>query len=221
MPHALLVTGGEAPPSAAVLSRFAGRPFVCAADSGLDTLIAWGIEPDLIVGDMDSLSDPGILGRFKGPETVIAARDKDETDTELGLRLLLERGFDSVVIAGGGGGRLDHLLAIRALFERVPSPVEWISSRERIVLVGEPAYFRVEAGATVSVFPLAGGASGMRSQGLKWKLDGLAWSAGEYGISNVTLADGFFLDPGASPLLVVMPLDAVRAGARHCDPAYV
>lgn len=178
--------------------------FICAADSGLDVVRSWGLNPDLIVGDMDSIADPGILAQY--PKVLTFSREKDDTDTELGLRELRDRGYGWIVMAGGGGGRLDHLLALRALLERPAGPDEWLCSGERIVRLVEPRNFSVQPGATISVFPLAGGAAGMRSESLKWPLDGLVWDQGHFGISNIATTGKFFVDPGQRPLFIVMPL---------------
>lgn len=198
------MTGGEPPPFEAIRHRLPEFSFVCAADSGLDVVRSWGLDPDLVVGDMDSISDPKILTQY--PEVLAFSRDKDDTDTELGIHELRKRGYGWIVMAGGGGGRLDHLLALRALLERPDGPDEWLCSGERIVRLVEPRHFLVPAGATISVFPLAGGAAGMHSEGLKWPLDGLAWDQSHFGVSNVATNGKFFVDPGQRPVFVVMPL---------------
>ncbi len=212
--ESLLVCGGEAPPRSRLEAELGRFGMICAADSGLDTLIAWGVEPDLIVGDMDSVSDPGLLDRFPKARIVKASRDKDQTDTELGLEALAEAGAERIVLAGGGGGRLDHLLAIRAIFERRPPrprPDEWHTAREAAYLLreGEARAFAVPPGAAgraaiVSVFPLASGASGMGSSGLRWPLDGLAWGPGDCGVSNEAAGGGFSVSAGRGELLVVL-----------------
>jgi thiamine pyrophosphokinase len=210
--EALLVCGGEAPPRSRLEKRLPGFARVCAADSGLDTLISWGVDPDMIVGDMDSVSDPAALSRFPKARILSAPRDKDLTDTEMGLEALVGEGADRIVLAGGGGGRLDHILAIRAIFERPGArPVEWHTAREAVYLVrgGERFAIEAERGTTVSVFPLAGGAAGMASSGLKWPLEGLAWGPGDYGVSNVALEGSFSVEAGRGDLLVV-----VGAGRR-------
>lgn len=210
--EALLVTGGDAPPRSRLASRFSSFCLVCAADSGLETLAAWGLEPDLIVGDMDSLSDPALIERFPRAEVLRAKRDKDETDTELGLIALSSRGADRIVLAGGGGGRLDHLLAIRCIFERAAwgarRPAEWHTAGEAVYLVGEgrSIELEVEAGTTVSVFPLAEGAKGMSSEGLVWPLSGLSWGPGDCGVSNVAQKGTFSVRAGSGELLVVIEL---------------
>jgi thiamine pyrophosphokinase len=216
--EALLVTGGRAPARGRLRSRFADFGLVCAADSGLDTLVAWGLEPGLIVGDMDSVSSPSLLERFPGAEVILAPRDKDETDTELALSALAERGAGRIVLAGGGEGRLDHLLAIRSVFERrgSPRPSEWHTAAEVLYLVEEGRGLELDAapGSTVSVFPLAGGAEGMSSRGLKWPLDGLRWGPGGFGVSNVATEGRFGVRAGRGDLLVLLSLEAPgeRAG---------
>jgi thiamine pyrophosphokinase len=217
--EALLVTGGEAPPLARLEGRRADFGLVCAADSGLDTLVAWDIEPDIIVGDMDSVSSIDLLGRFPGAEVRLSPRDKDETDTELALASLAARGADRIVLAGGGGGRLDHLLAIRSLFERggtlLPRPVEWHTARDALFLVEEGHTLAIEAerGAIVSVFPLAEGAEGMSSEGLKWPLDGLVWGPRGFGVSNVANEGRFRVRSGRGDLLVVLSFVPVEGSS--------
>jgi thiamine pyrophosphokinase len=205
--EALLVTGGETPPLSRLAKRLPGFGLVCAADSGLDTLIAWGHRPDIVVGDMDSMADPSRLSMFPLARIIRASRDKDLTDTEMGLEALAAAGADRIVLAGGGGGRLDHLLAIRALFERNSlRPAEWHTAHEAVFLVreGEARGLEAERGALVSVFPLAEGASGMASAGLKWPLGGLAWGPGGCGVSNVALEGRFEVSAGKGDLLVVI-----------------
>jgi thiamine pyrophosphokinase len=206
---ALLVTGGEAPPRRRLESRFGDFALICAADSGLDTLVSWGVAPDIIAGDMDSVSDPALVGRFPAAKLIVVPRDKDETDTELGLAALASEGADRIVMAGGGGGRLDHLLAIRAIFERRGvgrRPFEWHTAHETLFLVEEGRSLDVDstAGSTVSVFPLAAGAAGMSSSGLRWPLDGLFWGPGDSGVSNVACDGRFRVSAGRGDLLVVL-----------------
>jgi thiamine pyrophosphokinase len=178
---------------------------ICAADSGLDLLASWEVAPGLIVGDMDSLSDLSLLDRYPGAEILRFPTAKDDSDTELGLRLLRERGADRVVIAGGGGGRLDHLLAIRALFGRSCHPDEWHTAHESCYRLDEGAALELatHAGATISVFPAGDGATDMESEGLRWPLAGLAWDACGFGLSNEALGSRITVRAGKGSLLVV------------------
>ena len=199
----LLFVGGEGP-GRAVLARCAREADVSvAADSGLELALSADIEPDLIVGDMDSLSDPSLLSRFPSDRVMRLPRDKDDTDTEIGLQTLLERGADEVTIVGGGGGRMDHLLGIVSLFRRERPPRRWLTGRDEVILVDRESRFDGWLGSTVSVFPVGERASRMRSRGLRWPLDGLAFERGRVGISNIVTEDPALISVADGKLLVI------------------
>ena len=114
---ALLLIGGEGPDRSHLEGLLAECEMIVAADSGLDLADRLGLQPDLVVGDMDSLADHARLDAFPPNRVKVFPSDKDETDTEIGLRLLRERGFRRVILVGGGEGRLDHLMGILSLFD--------------------------------------------------------------------------------------------------------
>jgi len=204
MKSALLVTGGLAPPASVIKNRLPEFLFCCAADSGLDTMRLWNIRPQLVVGDMDSLVDTGVLSDYAEVERHPV--HKDLTDTELGLKALRDRGYERIVVAGGGGGRIDHLLAIFALFNRKEGPDEWLTNNERLVRISDTASFGVSPGDTISVFPLSGGGLGMKSSGLEWPLNGLDWNSSDFGVSNIAVDSCITIDPGKFPLIIILPL---------------
>jgi thiamine pyrophosphokinase len=207
--------GGEGP-SASICGGLArGADLIVAADSGLIAAEAAGVRPDWVLGDMDSLDDPRRLEKYP-PERVLSyPAGKDHTDTELALRLLWERGCGETWLLGGGGGRIDHLLAIRALFERDPCPSRWLTAAEDIRCIGAagegPALLSLgppalPPGSLVSVFPAGGGPWRVESRGLRWLLGDLSWDRGFFGISNTAPEGRFSLRVRAGKFLVVVPL---------------
>ncbi|MEI6875614.1 MAG: thiamine diphosphokinase [Spirochaetota bacterium] len=203
--RALLAIGGAAPPRSRILPLLSTIDLICAADSGLELIHEWGLTPDLIAGDMDSLRQPDLLELYKAADIHRRDRAKDDSDTEAALRLCAERGAGEIVIAGGGGGRLDHLLALRALFERRIRPCAWHLPEDSVYLVEKESRlaFFAEKGSLVSVFPLAPGSRLMKSRGLRWPLDGLVWDVGSYGLSNESLGGEVEIETGTGDLLVV------------------
>lgn len=168
-----------------------GAVLVVAADSGLNLAEAAGFVPDYITGDMDSLGVPEDaekrLAAYPSGKVLRYPCDKDFTDTELAVALLFEKGCTEIIILGGGGGRLSHILAIRALFEREQRPLRWVTDREDIRLITEETFAETESGRLISVFPVGEGPWRMRSEGLAWKTDDVPWSRGNFGISNRAL----------------------------------
>jgi thiamine pyrophosphokinase len=220
MMRGLLVIGG-AGPSADVLRDEARRmDLIVAADSGLDLAISAGLTPGIVVGDMDSLSDVSLLDRFPPDAVLRFPADKDETDTEIGLRVMRERGCTEVTLAGGGGGRIDHLLGIAALFEREMPPAAWLTDREEIFLVEGEREFAGWEGSTVSVFPVGASASRMTSTGLQWSLEGLEFRRGFAGISNRVTGPRVVIKVGIGKLLVVRSRSDDTRHAGLDDAAY-
>ncbi len=199
----LLIIGGAGPEEGLFEECRRSAELIAAADRGLETAFRLGIEPDLVVGDMDSLPDRRLLERLPPERVFVYPTDKDETDTEIGLRMLRHRGCTEITLAGGGGGRLDHLYAIAMLFERSAPPTRWVTDREDVRLVEGSAEFPGWKGSTVSVFPVGEEASQMHSEGLQWPLDGLVFRRGYGGVSNIVTADPLRVRVSRGRLLVV------------------
>ena len=80
---------------------------VLAADAGYEICKREGIEPDLLLGDFDSMEQPKDFQRVRRVPV-----EKDDTDTMLAVKTALENGCDTIYIYGGTGGkRMDHTLA--------------------------------------------------------------------------------------------------------------
>ncbi|MCL2558489.1 MAG: thiamine diphosphokinase [Treponema sp.] len=205
----IVFAGGEGPPPGDVARICATRPEALrvAADSGLLLARAAGIEPGWIVGDMDSLAESE-LAREGGAERALRhPADKDLSDTELALALLVEKGCEDAWIIGGGGGRLAHLLAIFGLFQRPGFPSRWITAGAdaRRLEAGEETRESVAPGSLVSVFPLASGPWRAESQGLKWPLRDARWEGGpSVGLSNVALDGGIALRSVEGRFIVIL-----------------
>ena len=79
---------------------------ILAADGGYRHCLAVGLQPDLLLGDFDSLDKlPSELESKKFPI------EKDDTDTMLAIKLGLNLGHRTFHLYGGTGGRMDHTLA--------------------------------------------------------------------------------------------------------------
>lgn len=111
--RAFIYTGGSV-----CVENVTERPgdgdLILAADAGYRNALAFGVKPDILLGDFDSL---GHIEVPAGIEVIEVPAEKDETDTQLAVRLALERGADDIVIVGGIGGRLDHTLSNLAVLE--------------------------------------------------------------------------------------------------------
>jgi thiamine pyrophosphokinase len=151
---------------------------IVGADGGAGQALAWGLLPDLVIGDMDSLSDQDQAAlAARGCRFVVHPRAKDETDLELALTCAVQQGAQEILVLGALGGRLDHTLAnvfLLALPVLGGISVRIVQGRSETFLVrsGEVATIEGQPGDLVSLLPLGGDACGVRTTGLAWALHG-------------------------------------------------
>lgn len=149
---------------------------IIAVDRGLEFLHRNSIMPALIVGDFDSLAD-GILDDYI--EQHIPVRrfipEKDATDMEIGVRCALEMGADEIIILGGTGSRLDHVLGnIQTMMIPLKQGVEtyMLDANNRIRLLGHSVSIEKKntKGTYVSFLPLTTTVEGLTLKGFKYPL---------------------------------------------------
>ena len=199
----VVVLAGGAPVDQFVPARVADAVVRLAADSGLDLAERLGLGVDRVIGDLDSVS-PGALRRAREAGTIVVEHpsDKDETDLELTLgeamaHVVADRG-DEIVVLGGAGGRLDHLLANHAVltssrWQQVKITAFIGTSRVDVIHGDSTNTQRSLAGrptGRVSLLAWHGPAAGVTTDGLRWPLDDATIHAGSaYGTSNQYLAE--------------------------------
>jgi thiamine pyrophosphokinase len=162
----------DGPAVRAVLNAPTPRRLI-AVDGGLRHVLALGLSPDLVIGDMDS-AEPADLSRV--PEAAIKrfSPHKDETDLELALIAAAEQGCDTIRVLAAVGDRLDqtisniYLLALPALWGRDARLVSgaqtsWIVHPGTTTVSGA-------AGDTLSLIPLTGEVTAVATQGLEYPL---------------------------------------------------
>ncbi len=111
--RAFIYTGGKVYDEL-VTERPDETALIIAADAGLLTVRRFGFEPHILLGDFDTLGVPQV---GDGVEILQTPAEKDDTDTQLAVRVALERGAREIVIVGGLDGRLDHTLSLLAILE--------------------------------------------------------------------------------------------------------
>jgi len=189
--RALIVLGGDAPGRALLADCARQADLTIAADRGLEAFDAAGIVPDLLIGDMDSVS-PALLSRYDGVPTERLRCEKDDTDGVHALDAALARGAEHITLLGALGGRMDHALANLMLLVRAHRRgafAEVLAEGVRVIRVPGEAVLRGAKGDTVSLLPL-GEARGVTLRGFYYPLTEHTLCA-DYplGVSNVVTRD--------------------------------
>jgi thiamine pyrophosphokinase len=158
--------------------------YVIAADRGFDSLMAYGVTPDLAVGDFDS------LGRTPNhPNVVQLPTEKDDTDMIFALRKGLELGYRRFVLLGGVGGRLDHTLGnLQSLDWLTTQGAQGFLAGEKTVATAirdSSLTFPPSMSGGLSVFCNSGIAEGVNLSGVKYPLEDASLSnCFPLGVSN-------------------------------------
>jgi len=211
----IVIGGGGIDPR--VVGHLPVERLVIAADSGLDHAMALGLDADLLVGDLDSVSEPALAeAGARGTPVERHRPDKDATDTELALAAAVARGCTHLIGVGTprpDDSRLDHELGVLLAFAApglADREVElWWGPAHVLVLHG-PGTAAIDAppGAVVSLLPLHGPAIGVTTTGLRYPLRAEPLGPGSgRGISNevVAAAAGPTVHLEAGTLLVIHP----------------
>jgi len=194
-----------------------GAEMVIAADAGALALERWGIEPNLVVGDLDSLglARASEIGA-RGATVVPFPMEKAESDLELAMRYALESGADDIVILGAFGGRLDHALANTMLLAD-PAYRGWHvravqgATQLRALHDGERVTLDGPIGSIVTLLPVGGDAQGVSTEGLRYTLAGDTLRFGRSrGLSNEITSSPASVALGTGVLFVV----EVRIGGK-------
>ena len=187
-----------------VAQKFKSWP-VLAADGGLNAAINAGLMPQMVIGDMDSVTD---LDQLPVSVRQIRLSGQDDTDFEKCLRLI-----NAPLIVGIGflDGRLDHSLAALDAMARLEHdrPVLLAGSNDVVLRLRGNIKLLLNQGCRVSIWPL-GCQHFIRSEGLDWPLDNLTMQMGHRtGTSNRTKAGKIVITAGKGDgYLVIVPLAA-------------
>ena len=157
---------------------------IMACDSGYENCLAIGLEPDIVIGDFDSISREAYEKlQHSNVEVIKLNPVKDDTDIEAAVNIAIHKTSfgEFIYILGGTGKRLDHflgnvnLLGMGCLKQRKVvivdeyNYIQMISAGQVLNLSreGEGAQF----GHYVSIFPYGGKATGVTMTGFKYPLE--------------------------------------------------
>lgn len=189
---ALIFVNGELKDPAAARALLTPGVLLIAADGGARHLLRMGLHPQVLVGDLDSLTAGEVAQMEAGGTRVLRyPTDKDWTDLELALRYAVQLHCQKVVLVAALGGRLDQTLGnISLLADPAYASIDLAldDGLEEVRLVGERFEIHGEPGDIVSLLPLDEQVEGVRTQGLRWALNDETLYRGQTrGISNEML----------------------------------
>lgn len=173
--RAVVFTGGSVENYDFIHSYLEDNPLIICCDSGMEHGKNLNLKPDYIVGDFDSVSK-GTFEYFKEMKvpTYKFPKEKDETDTQLGISVALEEGATDIVIIGGIGSRFDHTLAnSHLLLSLVKKKVRGrlVNHNNSVELINKSTVIYGEKGEIISTIPLSMVVKGLTLKGFMYPLE--------------------------------------------------
>jgi thiamine pyrophosphokinase len=172
----VIFANGSLPDREAVRALLRPEDLLVAADGGSRHLLALGLTPSVVIGDLDSISaEERRLLESAGARIMQHPRDKDETDLELALGYAVAQGYGVILIAGALGGRLDQTIGNLALLSRpdlADLDVRLDDGLEEAFFVRRSCRILGNPGDLVSLIPWVRGAIQVSTTGLRWPLKG-------------------------------------------------
>ena len=188
---------------------------IIVCDRGLEALYQLKIIPNHVVGDFDSVS-PNVLTFYQNKPQVVFHTynaEKDNTDTDIALKLAIKLKSSKITILGALGKRMDHAIAnIHILKDALESEIlcQILDEHNRIYLINKEMTLEKEKiyGKYVSLIPLTSTVEGLTLTGFKYPLNNYDLPVGtSLGISNEIIEDRAHIKMEKGILIVIESRD--------------
>jgi thiamine pyrophosphokinase len=173
---------------------------IIAADGAADKLHAMGINPDVVIGDLDSIKNAEQFNLIHAPH-------QDESDFQKALKHIKECKLLPCLVLGAGGGFMDHVLF----------NIDVIMRNECIFysppIIGIPlnktVKFKLKLNSKVSIFAMP--KVKISTSGLKWELnDSVLEFPGFNSLSNVNVKENFTVEVKEGKALLMAYVDKME-----------
>lgn len=108
----VIVANGEFPTHSIPLESLRNTNFIVACDGAGNSLLDFGVNPDVIIGDLDSFQ-----GNNYDRVKIIKIQEQMSNDLSKAFNYVLSLNFNEIIILGAGGKRDDHAIANIFLLE--------------------------------------------------------------------------------------------------------
>ncbi|NQU64761.1 MAG: thiamine diphosphokinase [SAR324 cluster bacterium] len=203
---ALILLDGEKPTRETLQQNWLKSDFRVCADGAAAVCREYGLQPDVILGDLDSLDVEDKT--YFSASAIIEMADQDTTDGEKAIQHCIANGFQVIKLFGALGKRVDHTIYNLGLLRKFHYQVEEfsiITNDEILILIGTDKTFSAPPGTKISLLPIFGKVKDVTTSGLTYSLQNKSLELGFYSsISNCFKSDSATVALSSGLLLVVI-----------------
>jgi thiamine pyrophosphokinase len=196
----IILGNGSFPKHPIPLAILKNAEVIICCDGAANELIANGIVPSIIIGDMDSISSGNLL---KYKDIILQIAEQDTNDQTKAIEWAIKKGYTDVVILGATGKREDHTIGNISLLCNYADRISVcsVSNYGIFTPVLQSRTFISFKGQQVSIFSLKPEIK-ISSENLKYPLLGLSLKSWWMGTLNESLGNSFSLNFENGELIV-------------------
>ena len=198
-PYALFGNGSN-PRHPTVKDRLKSINTFFCVDGGADKLITMGYNPDVILGDLDSIKK-----REKAYNSAIVyLEDQSKNDLEKSVCWCANQGIKELELFGFSYGRDDHHLANLFIMKNFSDKIrmKMYTDKSLIFCINDHSTFLSKANQTVSIFTLTKSTT-ITTSGLKYALKNSSLAYPSQGISNLAIGSNFSVTPSDWTFIII------------------
>lgn len=208
--RAVIISNGEVKNPEFFIKLIKKSDYIIAVDGGSKHAKNFGLIPDLIIGDFDSINKKDyVYFQKKGSTFLRHDPIKDKTDVHLAIEHVMKSEFKEILLLCVFGDRIDHIIANIFLLLKVVEAgikIKIIDEFNEIVLIQNFGKIKGNIGDTVSLIPLTETVTGIELTGLKFiPKDGRLKMNDTLGISNILTKKVATIRINKGKLLVIKP----------------
>jgi thiamine pyrophosphokinase len=212
MKKAIILANGDAPSVSQIkfLKKKGFDKFICA-DGGANSARKLNIVPDIIIGDLDSISEKSIK-YFEYKSEIIQQKRQNDTDVEKALKYLIKKKYEKVILLGATGDRLDHTICnlgiVIKFFDKIDISI--IHEKSFLTAYNDNVEFQTISDEIISIYGFDARTK-IKSKGLKYPLNNVALPFGQKeSTSNVATGNSVSLKINGGIIFVIRDFNLLK-----------
>ena len=195
----VIVANGEFPKNRIPLDILNNANHIIACDGAADKLIKNGYNPNIIIGDLDSISS---LYKKKYRDIILKVSSQSENDLRKAINYAEENNINKLSIIGVSGGREDHLIGnIFSLFKYPNICIKIFTDNGLFRLINNSKELKSFQGQKVSIFSTDNTIK-INTKGLKYNFNNSTINSLFYGTLNESSKDVITFNLSHGSLLI-------------------
>lgn len=199
-PQTVILADGRFPEHPVPLMHLKKAEHIICCDGSALSLFEAGMEPEAIVGDLDSI-DPLIVVKYS--DRLFRNSEQETNDLTKAVRWCINNRYDNIVIVGATGKREDHTVGNISLLAEYAREVTvvMVTDTGTFTPLIQTSIINSFPGQQISVFSVDPGTE-ITTTGLKYELSGLRLGNWWRGTLNEAIGDSVEIRFDGGPVIV-------------------